>query len=269
MSQTPSSVGPEGWDLVADGYAEHITTVEHYAQDALDLAAPAADARVLDVAAGPGSLTRLAARRVAHVSALDYSPAMIGLLRADAAARGLDNVDAIVGDGQALPYPDAGFDAGFSMFGLFMFPDRGAGLRELHRVVRPGGRVVIASWATFDPDSPFLAVFAALRAALPELPLQAPQMPLSDPASLHAEMTAAGFRDVRVEQRSHEFHAASVDDLWAIHRRANIMCAMMQQRLGPTAWARVDPIALADLRSRLGDGEVRYPQVALLGLGER
>lgn len=53
------------------------------------------------------------------------------------------------------------------------------------------------------------------------------------------------------------------------HRSACIMCALLQQRLGPAAWARMEPIALAHLRALLGDGEVRYRQVALLGLGER
>ena len=57
------------WDLVADDYLESVLPhFEHYAADALALAAPAPEAEILDVACGPGTLTLLAARKVARVS---------------------------------------------------------------------------------------------------------------------------------------------------------------------------------------------------------
>jgi len=174
---------------------------------------------VLDVAAGPGTLALSAAKQVAHVSALDFSSAMIERLRRDAAALGYANIDAQVGDGQALPYPDGSFDAAFSMFGLIFFPDRNAGLRQLNRVLRPGGRVVIGSWAPFEPASALVTLFAALQVALPELPFHDPELPMGDPAA--------------------------------------------------SAWGRASEVAVRELRARLGDGEVRYHQVALLGMGER
>lgn len=270
MTQSSPLASPESWDLVDDGYAELVAPVlAHYARDAITLAAPTRDARVLDVAAGPGTLALIAAKQVAYVSALDFSPAMIDRLRRDAATLGCANIDAQVGDGQALPYPGASFDAAFSMFGLIFFPDRGEGLRQLHRVLRPGGRVVIGSWAPFDPDSALVALFAALQVALPALSLRAPELPMGDPAAMRDELSAAGFRDIRVEQAAHEFCAADVEQLWASNVRANVFLKLLRQRLAASAWDRASEVAIRELRARFGDGAVRYQQVALLGMGER
>ena len=270
MSESSPLAAPDGWNLIDDGYAELVAPVlANYARDAIMLAAPARDARVLDVAAGPGTLSLIAAPRVAHVSALDFSSAMIERLRRDAAAQGHANVDAQVGDGQALPYRDGEFDVAFSMFGLIFFPDRGKGLRQLHRVLRPGGRVVIGSWAPFEPTSALVMLFAALQVALPELALTAPVLPLGDPAAMHDELESAGFRCVRVEHVAHDFHATDVNDLWAVNVRANVFLGLLRQRLSAPAWERVSEIVVRELRARLGDGEVRYEQVALLGMGER
>src|SRR3954463_6558295 len=97
---------PVPWDLVAPAYAEEIVPMfEHYSRDALALAAPPRGARIVDVACGPGTLSALASRAGHPVDALDFSPQMIAKLE----ARGLANVTAVVGDGQALPYPDATF----------------------------------------------------------------------------------------------------------------------------------------------------------------
>lgn len=273
MTQSSPLASPDGWNLIDDGYAELVAPVlANYARDAIKLAAPASDARVLDVAAGPGTLSLIVAEQVAHVSALDFSSAMIGRLRRDAAAGGCTNIDAQVGDGQALPYPDGCFDAAFSMFGLIFFPDRGEGLRQLHRVVRTGGRVVIGSWAPFESTSVLAMLFAALQIALLDMPLRAPELPLSDPAVMREELESAGFHGVRVEQVAHEFSAADVTDLWAGNVRANVFLGLLRQRLAAREWDRVSGVSevvVKELRTRLGAGAVRYTQVALLGMGDR
>jgi len=89
---TPPSplASPEPWDLVADGYvSDNVPLFERFAEEALRFAAVAPGARVLDVAAGPGTLALLAARDGAgSVDAIDFSPEMIARLEARAAAAG-------------------------------------------------------------------------------------------------------------------------------------------------------------------------------------
>ena len=118
--------------------------------DLLGLAGGAARLRLLDVAAGTGVVAIEAARRGAEVLATDFAPGMVEVMRRRFATEGLD-ARAEVMDGQALSLDDESFDLGTSTFGLIFFPDPLAGLRELRRVLRPGGRAGIASW-DMTPD---------------------------------------------------------------------------------------------------------------------
>lgn len=126
--------------------------------------------RVLDVAAGTGALALEAAAGGARVLATDFSPGMVERLAARLGEGGFDQADseARVMDGQALDLPDGGFDAAFSIFGVMLFPDWEAGLRELHRVVRPGGRVVMATWARAEGAGPAMLFAQAWREAFPD-----------------------------------------------------------------------------------------------------
>lgn len=267
---TVSLVTPDAWDRVGQGYTSRFTpTLAAYARTALSLVEPAADAHILDVAAGPGTLALLAAPGVRRVSALDFSPGMIDRLRRDAAARGLTNVEAVVGDGQALPYADASFDAAFSMFGLIFFPDRGRGLRELLRVLRPGARALVGSWAPMDPSSPPVILFELFREALPESPLTFPRLPLADAESMRRELGEAGFERIQISLVAHEFTAPSAEAFWQVQVEANVLVAGVLNGMAPAAREQLCERLLSGLRANLGDGEVRYLQTAICGVGAR
>ena len=100
---------------------------------------------VLDVAAGNGNATLAAARRFAVVTSTDYVPALLERGRRRAEAEGLA-VTFQEADAEALPYPDGSFDVGLSTFGVMFAPDHSRAASELLRVVRPGGRIGLASW---------------------------------------------------------------------------------------------------------------------------
>jgi ubiquinone/menaquinone biosynthesis C-methylase UbiE len=140
---------PEVWSGVAAGYDDAIAPIMRpYAITTLDLlglAGGAARLRLLDVAAGTGVVAIEAARRGVEVLATDFAPGMVEVMRRRFATEGLD-ARAEVMDGQALSLDDESFDLGTSTFGLIFFPDPLAGLRELRRVLRPGGCAGIASW---------------------------------------------------------------------------------------------------------------------------
>ena len=95
--------------------------------------------RVFEIGCGPGELSERIARELgADVVAVDISPRMVDLAR----ARG---VDARVGDVQQLPFEDGEFDCAVAAWMLFHVPDLDLGVRELARVLRPGGRLVAAT----------------------------------------------------------------------------------------------------------------------------
>src|SRR4249919_3413688 len=100
--------------------------------------------RVLDVAAGNGNATLAAARRFATVTSTDYVPALLERGRQRAQAEGLD-VTFQEADAEALPFPDASFDVVLSTFGVMFAPNQKQAAKEMLRVVRPGGRIGLAS----------------------------------------------------------------------------------------------------------------------------
>jgi SAM-dependent methyltransferase len=116
------------------------------------LAAPRAGERWLDVACGPGIISRRLAGEVAAVHGVDVTPAMIDVARREAAAAGTDNATFELGDATALTATDAAYDGVITRFSLHHIPAPGRVLAEMARVVRPGGAVVVADHLT-DEDA--------------------------------------------------------------------------------------------------------------------
>jgi len=115
---------------------------------ASDIAAAApSSAKVLEVGCGPGHLSiRLAREHALDVTGLDLDPAMIERARANAALEPKRAAQApifVVGDAAALPFDDAAFDLVVSTLSMHHWSDPAAGLREIHRVLRPGGKALI------------------------------------------------------------------------------------------------------------------------------
>ena len=169
---------------------------------AADLARVGPGSRALDVGTGTGDLAIELARRGASVTGLDFAPAML-----DVARRKAPDIDFERGDALALRYEDAQFDAVTVGFGARNFSDLDHGLREMARVTRPGGRVVVLEITT--PQRPPLSWFFRLwfdrvvpalgRLADPDaytyLPSSVRRFP--GPVELAERMGAAGLDDVR------------------------------------------------------------------------
>jgi ubiquinone/menaquinone biosynthesis C-methylase UbiE len=270
MSDAPKPgplASPEPWSLVADDYTlELLPMFERFSRDALALAPTKAGARVLDVAAGPGTLTLMAAEAGCSVAAIDFSPEMVKNLkrRLNGAQLG---ADARLGDGQELPWGDAEFDAAFSMFGLMFFPDRGRGFRELYRTLKPGGTAVVSSWAPFHGI--FASIMAAMREVLPEIPFGSGKGPLGDPAELLAEMSAAGFSEVKATPITHTWSAESPAEVWSQSQRTTAPIVLLKRHLGEAKWVEVTRGVRERLESQYGTGTVEVTTTALLGSGKK
>jgi SAM-dependent methyltransferase len=261
---------PLAWDLVADGYAEEFAPVlERVADRALDLAAVTRGSRVLDVASGPGTLALRAAARGASVTAVDFSPAMIARLRERAAARAIEDVHAVVGDGQALDAAEGAFDAVFSLFGVIFFPDRARGLREMARVLAAGGRAIVTSWPPMERVPVLATVFSSLRIRMPQLALGSGRPPLGDPDEIRVELRDAGFADVQVDEVPVVYEFGSMADAWRSMSRSNAPFALLRHRLGPEPSRALEQAILGDLITRFGPGPVRIDGAAYMSSGRR
>jgi ubiquinone/menaquinone biosynthesis C-methylase UbiE len=139
------------------------TTLQIVGESLAEAADVRAGERVIDVAAGNGNAALAAARRFARVTATDYVPALLDNAAQRAAAEG-QQIEFKVADAEDLPYADGAFDVALSTFGAMFTPDHSRAARELTRVVRPGGRVGLASWT---PEGFIGELFRVVGAAVP------------------------------------------------------------------------------------------------------
>jgi ubiquinone/menaquinone biosynthesis C-methylase UbiE len=258
---------PRLWNEVAEAFSGEIARhLALYGEDALRMAQVGPGLRIADVACGTGTLSLAAARLGATVTAIDFSQEMIAQLQKSADREGAV-IDARVGDGMALPLGTASCDAAFSMFGLIFFPDRAQGFRELLRVLAPGGRAVVGSWLP-DERVPLRAdMFRTLAALIPELLVAGRLRALSDAEEFHAEMTAAGFRDVEVVEVTHALESPSIESYWETMERSTPPVIAMREALAPERWNEARRKLMEAMQSRWGSGPVSIPMIANLGIG--
>ena len=209
---------------------------------------------VLDVAAGNGNATLAAARRWCDVTSTDYVAALLDRGRDRARAEHLD-VTFLPADAEALPFPDATFDAVLSTFGVMFTPDQDRAAAEMLRVCRPGGRIGLANWT---PDGFIGQVFKTLGSHLP------PPTGVKSPALWGTEARLAElFAGATMQATPREFVFR--------YRSARHWLEVFRTWYGPVlkAFAALDPagkarleadlLGLIDRLNRSGDGTMVVP----------
>jgi SAM-dependent methyltransferase len=261
---------PGPWNAIAPTYdAVFFDQLPELTDTAIELLRPEREDTVLDVAAGPGTLSVRLAPKVRRVIAVDFAEVMIEHLRGHIMRSRLPNLEARLMNGQELDFEDGSFDAAVSMFGVFLFDDRQKGLAEMSRVVAPGGRAVISSWAPPDQNTLIGAGLEALRAALPDLPRPKGPLPTQQPDVCRAELEAVGFEAVETQLFQQSLRFDSVEHYWRDWARASAPLAVLKQKLGDDAFAAAAQRALGELRARHGDGSFTLDCCAILTSGER
>jgi len=173
--------------------ALHVPAIfEEWVEPVLDAAGVAPGQRVLDVACGTGVLARAASRRVGAagtVAGLDPSPGMLAVA---------GQIDATVhwrqGTAESLPFADASFDAVVSQFGLMFFADRSEAIREMMRVLVPGGRLAVAVWDSLERQPAYSLEVDLLQRTIGTPGADALRAPfvLGDPGELTALFEQSG-----------------------------------------------------------------------------
>jgi enediyne biosynthesis protein CalE5 len=212
------------WDSVAGGWEEHAEFADgrgdELTEHLLELAALEPGDRVLELAAGPGSVGIAAARTVGHeghVVLSDVAPAMVAVAAKRATALGLENVSTKELDLENIDEPDRSYDAALCREGLMLVPDPARAAAEIRRVLRPDGRLALAVWGPRERN-PWLgvifdAVSEQLGTPMPPLGLPGP-FSLEDAATLESILSGAGFADVSVSEFEVPYRAASADEWW-------------------------------------------------------
>ncbi len=251
----------EAWDAIAAGYDQYVTPQEEVlANEALRLVGLKPGEQFLDVAAGTGGLSLPAARLGAQVLATDYSPAMIERFEARVRQEGLPNAQGRVMECHALELANNTFDVTGSQFGVMLVPDQPKALREMVRVTKPGGRVLLIAYGS-PAELEFLQIFVgALRAVVPDfadLPDDPPplEFQVSDPEVMRRRLSDAGLKDVRVEKTAERPSFRSGQEMWDWVLNGNPIAGMLVADLDDEQRATIRQVLDGMLRERSGGEE--------------
>ena len=222
---------------------------------------------VLDVATGSGNAAIPAALAGARVTGLDLVPALLAA-GAERARRAGVEIDWVEGDAEALPFPDERFDTVLSVLGVQFAPRHEVTARELVRVTRPGGTIVLACWT---PAGFIGRLFKTMSPHLPKPPAGASPPPLwGDEDHVRALFAGAG---VELAFESHEasFHAESPDafvEFMADHYGPVLKARDRLAAEGRWEALRSDLVALCE-RANVAEDGFRAPSEYLLTLGRK
>lgn len=266
-----------GWSKVAGAWAEHAHYVDaqlvEITKKMIDRAQLQPGNRVLELACGPGGLGLSIAQRVGPTSSVvvsDVVRQMTEVAAARAERLGFSNVSSLVLDLEAIDQSDGAYDAVLCRDGLMFAAEPARALEEMRRVLRPGGRAVIAVWGPRE-DNPWLGAVFDSASAILDKTLPPPGLPgpfaLADQAQLRDLVSGAGFSDVAVEELPLHRRAKDFDDWWSkTSSLAGPLAAVLEELPPPTQAAIRGRLEIA-VAPYLASTGLDFPGLALLASG--
>jgi SAM-dependent methyltransferase len=242
----------------------------------VELLEPTPGQRILDLAAGPGETGFKVLPLIqpgGELLSTDAAPEMVEVARRRAATLRLEDVEFAVEDAASLSLADASVDGIICRFGLMLVPDMERAAAEIARVLRPGGRAVLAVWAS-SRVNPWITAGgrAALDLGFTEPPDHEAPGPfrLGDPERLRSVVESGGLEIELVEEVAVAWAAESADAWWETTRDTSRMLSTLLERLSS------DDVRA--LRERAGelleeftseDGSLRVPGLARIVVAAR
>ena len=200
-------------------FAARTTTLFIPLTDALlRFAAPQPGEHVLDVGCGTARTTVELAKAVrpGRVMGLDISRVILDAARANVAHSGADNIDLILADASTHTFAEP-FDLVFSQFGVMFFDDPVSAFANLHRALKPKGRIAFACWRTMEENPWFAVPFAEAKRFAPPPQPPPPNAPgplaFADAKRVERILTGAGFSDIEISPRDEQLRFGSLDQL--------------------------------------------------------
>ena len=185
-----------------------------YAEQLADRAAGYAPKRILETAAGTGVVTAALAAAIpdAQIVATDLNQDMLTIAAERAAS---DRVTFAAADAQELPFDDGEFDLVVCQFGIMFYPDKVKGNSEAHRVLRDGGRYLLAIWDSIERNTLCDLANRSMHKLFPDNPpkfMERGPFSYHDPEWIERDLRAAGFGTVDIETVALRSRSPSADD---------------------------------------------------------
>jgi len=262
------------WAGVADRWGAHADEVDARGTELTRSMLTKARVRhgdsVLELACGPGGAGLAAAELVGsegEVVLSDAVEAMAAIAGQRAAARGLTNVRTATRNLEQIDEPDGMFDVVLCREGLMFAVDPGLAAREIHRVLRPGGRFVAAVWGP-KIDNPWLSVIFDAVTAVIGITVPPPGMPgpfaLADASRLTEVVEAGGFQDVEIETIPVPLRMPTFDAWWQRTTAIAGPVAAMIAHLDPATASALEDHVRSAVQPYATPAGLDFPGLALL-----
>jgi SAM-dependent methyltransferase len=256
-----------GWGANIRGYDSAFGAVARQTvEPMLDAARVTRGMRVLDICCGPGMLSAGASERGAEAIGLDFAVEAVELARMLVPKGRFEQ-----GDAQALPFPDASFDAVLCGYGVMHLPEPATALQEMLRVLHPGGRATLSVWDATGAG--FTLVYEAIRAR-GNLDVGLPHGPdffqFGSPERMQAGLKEAGYADVAANSFRQDWHVANADRYIESMLTGTVRArAVLAAQSDSAATGVRSYIADYLTRFRAPSGELVIPMPAIIGSGAR
>jgi len=227
---------------------------------------PRAGERWLDLACGAGQLAELAAGAGATVTGIDISPRLVEVAKERSAAGGYD-IDYRLGDVEHLVgIDDASFDVVSSSVGAIFAPDQHQAVREIARVTRPGGRLVLTAWTREGSVAPMFEIASRFQPPPPD----GAGSPLDWGREEHIRELLGPAFELSIERRLSRAEADSLEEAWEQISTRLGPVVMALEVLPPGPREAFERLMVEDLRGKVqADGRIVDDREYLLVTGVR
>jgi ubiquinone/menaquinone biosynthesis C-methylase UbiE len=232
-----------------------------WAVDLVKLASPMRSERILDVACGTGIVARLAVRHIGpagRVVGLDLNAGMLVVARS--ASEDTKNIEWREGNAMSLPLSDKMFDLVLCQQGLQFFPDRLVSLKEMHRVLVPGGRLAVSVWSSISNCPGFQSLAEALGKHIGSEAAAFMQSPfsLASESELRSLLEKAEFHNVKIQPATKRLIFPSPDEFVKRYVAASPLASMVARAESKSQRALLESVSEA-LRPYVNDDGLAFP----------
>jgi ubiquinone/menaquinone biosynthesis C-methylase UbiE len=229
----------------------------HFGSKMVSFAEINSGAQVLDVACGRGAILFPAAKAVGehgHVVGIDLSESMVNETSKEIIKRSLMNATVLKMDAENLDFPDASFDLVLAGFCIFFFTDPNQAFQEMHRVLKPKGKIVLSTWIKTEDRRKWIGELtkshlsseAQIQEAFRLLPKG-----FDSPAEIEKSVALAGFVDTNFQEEKKEFFYTDEEQWWRAQGSHGIRSVLeyIEKVNGPDGLSRFKADALKRLQS--------------------
>lgn len=245
-----------GWKTAAAGYDGFAGATALFVDPLLQAAKVQAGTRLLDVACGTGVAAARAAEQGVHVTGVDFSPEMIGEARRRHPALTFET-----GDAEALPFPDASFDAVIANFGIHHVERPERAMAQARRVLAEGGTFAFTFWAAPQENTAWRLIFDAIAAhGRMDVPMPAGNDAHATPENFSRLAAAVGFATPRVEP---------IEKTWELPRDADLVSIFETGTVRMATLLRGQGDALSSIRRHIAEAAQAYRRDDVIALPTR